>query len=204
MSSSQSEPAQRWRLAGATRREPVAHRWDGLGEGGLPPNRGTGAQRISHSGSAAAMGEPHKVVEQPAAAGGTRLPRGWGPSLRARIQREALWSRQVQRAATPPGQVGPAAFHATTHGEATQCSPHTQRGSSRRSRSWPGVSVGFCGILGAEPRRIGDGLGCEATPGPRIPSLETSKGRSLTMLWTILVILVIVALAIFIFKRVRG
>ena len=66
------------------------------------------------------------------------------------------------------------------------------------------LDSGVGGILGAEPRRIGDGLGCEATPGPRIPSLETSKGRSLTMLWTILVILVIVALAIFIFKRVRG
>jgi hypothetical protein len=48
------------------------------------------------------------------------------------------------------------------------------------------------------------GSGCEATPGPRIPSLKTSKGRSLIMLWTILVILVIVALAIFIFRRVRG
>jgi hypothetical protein len=48
------------------------------------------------------------------------------------------------------------------------------------------------------------GLGCEATPGPSNPSLRTSNGRSLTMLWTILVILVIVALALFIFRRVRG
>ena len=48
------------------------------------------------------------------------------------------------------------------------------------------------------------GLGGEATPGPWIPSLDTSKERSLAMLWTILVILVVVALAMFIFKRVRG
>jgi hypothetical protein len=31
-----------------------------------------------------------------------------------------------------------------------------------------------------------------------------NRGRSLTMLWTILVILVIIALALFIFSRVRG
>lgn len=59
------------------------------------------------------------------------------------------------------------------------------------------------GTLGVSLAASAAGLGGEATPGPRIPSLETSKGRSLTMLWTILVILVIVALALFIFRRVR-
>jgi hypothetical protein len=47
-------------------------------------------------------------------------------------------------------------------------------------------------------------LACEATLRPRIPSLEKRKGRRLTMLWTILVILVIVALALFIVRRVRS
>jgi hypothetical protein len=36
------------------------------------------------------------------------------------------------------------------------------------------------------------------------PDNATQNGRSLTMLWTILIILAIVALAIFIFTRVRG
>jgi hypothetical protein len=41
---------------------------------------------------------------------------------------------------------------------------------------------------------------------PWIPgcSAHASRGRSLTMLWTILIILAIVALALFIFSRVRG
>jgi hypothetical protein len=63
--------------------------------------------------------------------------------------------------------------------------------------SW--VSVGFSG-----QSLVASATGWDAKPpGPRIPSLETSKGRSLTMLWTILIIVVIVALALFIFRRVR-
>jgi hypothetical protein len=59
------------------------------------------------------------------------------------------------------------------------------------------------GLSKQRPVAYETGLGCEATPGPRIPSLRTSKERSLAMLWTILVILLIVAVALFIFRRVR-
>ena len=56
----------------------------------------------------------------------------------------------------------------------------------------------------AEPRRFRDGSEREATPRPRIPSLETSKERSRTMLWTILIIVAIVAVGFFVFSRSRG
>jgi hypothetical protein len=50
---------------------------------------------------------------------------------------------------------------------------------------------------GTEWRSRGDGRLCPDGTAPHI-------GRSLTMLWTILIILAIIALAIFIIGRVRG
>jgi hypothetical protein len=85
----------------------------------------------------------------------------------------------------------------------TRRTPNRVRGHQHQGLLPAGAENGVGETLKAGSRRIRDGVGIRSHLWTRDASF-TNKGRSPTMLWTILVVLVIVALALFIFRNIRG